>query len=160
MFPCGWEGKESSCNVGDPGEGNGYLPSILEWRTPWTEEPGRLQSMGSQRIRHDWGTSDFWLFIFLKTNSLPRYEKHICLTSNMDGGGGYQHSHDNRINALLTTWIQNHTGQQSLYGKEECLSSPLGLEVSVGTCLGWIGFQEAQYTCECHQTKSPLSLKK
>ena len=27
-------------------------------------------------------------FIFLKTNSLPRYEKHICLTSNMDGGGG------------------------------------------------------------------------
>ena len=27
--------------------------SILEWRMPWTEEPGRLQSMGSQRIRHD-----------------------------------------------------------------------------------------------------------
>ena len=31
--------------------------SILAWRIPWTEEPGRLQSMGSQRIRHDWGTS-------------------------------------------------------------------------------------------------------
>ena len=26
---------------------------ILAWRTPWTEEPGRLQSMGSQRVRHD-----------------------------------------------------------------------------------------------------------
>ena len=26
--------------------------SILAWRIPWTEEPGRLQSMGSQRIRH------------------------------------------------------------------------------------------------------------
>ena len=27
--------------------------SILTWRIPWTEEPGRLQSMGSHRIRHD-----------------------------------------------------------------------------------------------------------
>jgi len=26
---------------------------ILAWRIPWTEEPGRLQSMGSQRVRHD-----------------------------------------------------------------------------------------------------------
>ena len=28
--------------------------SILAWRIPWTEEPGGLQSMGSQRVRHDW----------------------------------------------------------------------------------------------------------
>ena len=27
--------------------------SILAWRTAWTEEPSRLQSMGSQRVRHD-----------------------------------------------------------------------------------------------------------
>ena len=27
--------------------------SILAWRTPWTEEPGRLQYTGSQRVRHD-----------------------------------------------------------------------------------------------------------
>ena len=31
--------------------------SILAWRIPWTEEPGRLQSMGSQRIRRDWATN-------------------------------------------------------------------------------------------------------
>ena len=30
--------------------------SILAWRIPWTEEPGGLQSMGSQRVRHDWAT--------------------------------------------------------------------------------------------------------
>ena len=29
----------------------------LAWRIPWTEEPGRLQSMGSWRVRHDWTTS-------------------------------------------------------------------------------------------------------
>ena len=27
--------------------------SILAWRIPWTEEPGRLQSLGLQRVRHD-----------------------------------------------------------------------------------------------------------
>ena len=27
--------------------------SILDWRMPWTEEPGRLQSMASQRVRYD-----------------------------------------------------------------------------------------------------------
>ena len=27
--------------------------STLAWKTPWTEEPGRLQSMGSQRVGHD-----------------------------------------------------------------------------------------------------------
>ena len=31
--------------------------SILAWRIPWTEEPGRLQSMGLQRVGHDWATS-------------------------------------------------------------------------------------------------------
>ena len=31
--------------------------SILAWKIPWTEESGRLQSMGSQRVRHDWATS-------------------------------------------------------------------------------------------------------
>ena len=32
------------------------LSSILAWRIPWTEEPGRLQSMGLQRVGRDWVT--------------------------------------------------------------------------------------------------------
>ena len=31
--------------------------STLAWSIPWTEEPGRLQSIGSQRVGHDWATS-------------------------------------------------------------------------------------------------------
>ena len=31
--------------------------STLAWKIPWTEEPGRLQPMGSLRVRHDWATS-------------------------------------------------------------------------------------------------------
>ena len=30
--------------------------STIAWKIPWTEEPGRLQSMGSQRVRHDLAT--------------------------------------------------------------------------------------------------------
>ena len=38
----------------DPlGEGMGTNSNILAWRIPWTEEPGGLQSMGSQRVGHD-----------------------------------------------------------------------------------------------------------
>ena len=36
-----------------PGGGQGNHSSILAWRIPWTEEPGRLQSTGSQRVRRD-----------------------------------------------------------------------------------------------------------
>jgi len=35
------------------GEGNRTHSNTLAWRVPWTEEPGRLQSMGSQRVGHD-----------------------------------------------------------------------------------------------------------
>ena len=34
-------------------KGMATYSSILAWRIPWTEEPGRLQSIGSQRVGHD-----------------------------------------------------------------------------------------------------------
>ena len=34
-------------------KGRATYSSILAWRIPWTEEPGRLQPTGSQRVRHD-----------------------------------------------------------------------------------------------------------
>ena len=38
--------------------------STLAWKTPWTEEPGRLQSMGSLWVGHDWATSlSFFTFM-------------------------------------------------------------------------------------------------
>ena len=62
----GSSGKESACNAGATGdtgsvpgredpleEGMATHSSGLAWRIPWTEEPGGLQSMGSQRVGHD-----------------------------------------------------------------------------------------------------------
>ena len=59
-------GKESACNTGDLGSSLGWYSvlekgmathcSILAWRIPWTEKPGRVQSRGCTRLRHDWVT--------------------------------------------------------------------------------------------------------
>ena len=38
-------------------KGMAILSSILAWRIPWTEEPGSLQPMGSQRVGHNWVTT-------------------------------------------------------------------------------------------------------
>ena len=46
------------------GEGNGTHSSSLAWKIPWMEEPGRLQSMGSLWVGHDWATS-LSLFTFM-----------------------------------------------------------------------------------------------
>ena len=37
--------------------------SILVWKTPWTKEPGRLQSKELQRVRHDWTTNTFQIYV-------------------------------------------------------------------------------------------------
>ena len=59
-FPSAPDGKESACNAGNLGlipgweepleKGMAPHSSILAWKIPWTEEPGRLPSMGSQRV--------------------------------------------------------------------------------------------------------------
>ena len=41
-----------------PEKGMATHSSILAWRIPWTEEPGGLRSMGSQRVGHDQETSN------------------------------------------------------------------------------------------------------
>ena len=43
----------------------GTHSSILAWKIPWTEEPGGLQSMRLQRVRHDWVTSLSIFYIFM-----------------------------------------------------------------------------------------------
>ena len=62
-FPGGSDGKVSVYNAGDLGsipgmgrsleKGRTTHSSIVAWRVPWTEEPGRLQAVGLQRVRHD-----------------------------------------------------------------------------------------------------------
>ena len=54
--------------------------STLAWKIPWTKEPGRLQSMGSLRVRHDWATS---LPCIVEGNGNPL--QCSCLANPRDG---------------------------------------------------------------------------
>ena len=53
-LPAMWETRVRFLGREDPLEKEMAIPSsTLAWKIPWTEEPDRLQSMGSQRVRHD-----------------------------------------------------------------------------------------------------------
>ena len=79
MYPGSSDSKASAYNVGDlgsmPGSGRSLgevatHSSTLAWKIPWTEKPGRLQPMGSQRIGHDF-TFTFLSHLFLLLYLLP-----------------------------------------------------------------------------------------
>ena len=46
-------------------KGMAIYSSIVAWRAQWTGEPGGLQSMGSQRVGHDWATNTFTLQMYI-----------------------------------------------------------------------------------------------
>ena len=49
--------------------------STLAWKIPWVEEPGRLQSMGSQTVRYNWATSRHF---FIVHTPYPNAEHPVC----------------------------------------------------------------------------------
>ena len=80
VFPAGSDGKESACNAGDPGSiprsgkspgGMATHSSILAWRIPWTEKPGRLQPIEPHRV---W-TQLKWLSMHAHSN-----QENVVLT--------------------------------------------------------------------------------
>ena len=100
-FPGGASGKDPACqgkrSLGQENpleEGVAIHSSILAWKISWTEKPGRLWSIGSQRVGHDWsnltGAADFYLKMgingFWHTNTASENKKNrkivmICLKS-------------------------------------------------------------------------------
>ena len=61
--------------------------STLVWRIPWTEKPGRLQSMGSQRVRHEWAYTHIYVNPKLLTSLVAQRLK--------------------RLPAMWETWVQS-----------------------------------------------------
>ena len=69
-------------------EGMAPHSSILAWRIPWTEEPGEIQPIGSQRVGHDWhnwACTHKWVPIWKQNQSPtsyhPRSIRHISVKS-------------------------------------------------------------------------------
>ena len=60
--------------------------STLAWKIPWTEEPGRLQSMGSQRVGHGWATSLSLLIDILASRETGKRDVLVRLIATLGGG--------------------------------------------------------------------------
>ena len=86
-------GKEFTCNAGDlreegsiPGSGRSLEKdmathsSIPAWEIPWTEEPGRPQSMGLQRVIHD------WLINWARIHALDCSQENLLIALFLGGG--------------------------------------------------------------------------
>ena len=98
--------------------------STLAWKIPWVEEPGRLQSMGSLRVRHDWATS---LSLFTFTFHFHTLEKEMETHSSVlawripemgePGGamGSHRVRHDwSNLAAAAAAAMTNGTSQVAL----------------------------------------------
>ena len=57
-----------------PEEEMATYSSTLAWKIPWTEEPGRVQSKGSQRVRHDSATEQPTIHLLIHCNWFLEYE--------------------------------------------------------------------------------------
>ena len=86
--------------------------STLAWKIPWTEEPGRLQFMGSQRVRHDWVTSlSLSLNGAQKTNPSLTFPSNYCIVCyNRRGWQEFPAPHlltpyDNVLCSFTFLWI-------------------------------------------------------
>ena len=113
-----WEMQVWSQGWEDPlEEGMASHSSILAWRIQWTEEPGRLQSMGSQRVRHiEWLT--LWLHNF------ARWREGAQPETSPSGGrerSGVCHHHTNFSESSLPDgpiFVSSHSEWERRWGTE------------------------------------------
>ena len=86
------------------GGGHGNLSSILAWRIPWTEESGGLQSIGLQRVRHDWSdlacthTAGWGIRQLLKRPWKPFGYRRIHMARHPKVGGSLEECEETKTN--------------------------------------------------------------
>ena len=124
-------------------EGTATHSSILAWRIPWTEEPGGLQSIGLQRVGHDW--SDLarthmapvglngidldcqWLHCVGEGKGNPL--QYSCLENPMDRGAWWA-----TVHRVAKSWTRLKRLSTHTHGSNGCKWDLLGLSV---TTLCW-----------------------
>ena len=124
-------GKESACQAGGTGsipgledpleKGMATPSSILAWRIPSTEEPGRLQSMGSQRVGHNWVTEythtlkldsidRLYIFIFMLIVYVDQDHLKCCLLQRVclytcHPFGESRSKNYEKLNSVCNSWV-------------------------------------------------------
>ena len=104
------------CLLSRPEKAMAPHSSTLAWKIPWTEEPGRLQSMRSLRVRHDWATSlSLFTFMHWRRKWQP---PPVFLPGESQGQGSLVGCH--LWGAQSWTWLMrlcNYQGQLPSYNK-------------------------------------------
>ena len=80
----------------------------LAWKIPWTEEPGRLQSMGSWRVGHDWATS-LSLFTFMPWRRNDNPLQYSCVENSRDGGAWWAAVYGVTQSWTWLKWLSSHS---------------------------------------------------
>ena len=92
--------------------------STLAWKTPWMEEPGRLQSMGSLRVRHDWATS-LSLFTSMIGEGNGNPHQCSCLENPRDGEAWWAAVYGVAQSRTRLKWLSSSSMTPSL----ECIEN-------------------------------------
>ena len=110
--------------------------STLAWKIPWTEEPGRLQSMGSLRVGHDWVIS-LSLFLSFSGEGNCNPLQCSCLENPRDGGAWWAAIYGV---AQSWTWLKRLSSSNSrvvLPGKSHGRRSLVGAVHGVAKSWTW-----------------------
>ena len=133
VWSLGWE---------DPREkGMTTHSRILAWRIPGTEEPGRLQSKGFQRVRHNWVTNtriNHYLAILRNTSCYPLgFPSATALIPELGRSPGGRHGNHSSILAWRVPWTEEPGGLWSTgshrvghnWSNLACMPSPSSSQV-------------------------------
>jgi len=133
--------------------------SILAWKIPWMEEPDRLQSVGSQRVRHNWATSPPSPPIFFIHSFIYRYLScfHVLYSVNNAGhicqqvykkNSQYNHQENADSNpqwditSHLLEWLLSKTQKILSVGKDVEKKEP---SCTIGGNVNWYSHYGKQY---------------
>ena len=123
--------------------------SILAWKIPWMEEPGRLQSLGLQRVVHDWATS-LLIKEFLLSIS-PLIGTHCWAFSDKEAAGCCWRGRVSAISMPYGTqlWVRGHSVEPAHGSKcgPSVILQPRCVDNLCATPSVWIPESEAQLTC-------------
>ena len=115
---------QSLCEEDPQEKGMVTHSSILAWRIPWTEEPGGLQSMGSQGVRHNWANNTFTIFpLLIQALGWKWWKIQTLGASNLECGlptglSGRDSTYQRRRHRI---WVQSQ-------GWEDPLGESIGLQ--------------------------------
>ena len=105
--------------------------STLAWKIPWAEEPGRLQSMGSRRVGHDWATS---LSCIGKGNGNPL--QCYCLENPRDRGAWWASLYGVAQNQTRLKRLSSSSSSSSVYTRVE-IDMKVKKDMWKGPCFSW-----------------------